>query len=546
MTNSSGLDISLLQSSSDSTVLIPASEISSPDGLAIFADPGKCYTASKIYHQEFYRTKDRSQLDNAIFCAQKAVDVCAIENPLRMKCFFILGNYLASRYDRYTNVQGQTDLDASLDALQKSLRIDEDEEGGVDFVEYERVKALGSSAQCYKMRFLLTGSQDDLNGAIRACDEALMIYEELGLDEKIAETERLMAVIHEEGFKKMEGDTRRLNRAIQYARRAVDSYEALGMIDNESMETLARSYGRRYPVSLNEDDLYDAIVIWEELVVEEDSDQGRAPYLFELGRAYYSLTKVTESPADGSEASTNLRQAVQSTPRDDPALTERSNLSRECIDFLSESIGYDVRGKPTNADIKRKKGEIFIASRQYPTQKPKLLAELSWMYFERYRSGEEISDAVDATTTLKEAVDLTPASDHKNLVSHLRSIAIMNKELYQENYDPRYLDEGIPMARRAVEVCEKSEDIEHSFKAITMNILAQMLDSMFEEEDGDCTMMAEAVKYAEQAVELMSEYCNENDGCEHCEDREMFVADREEFRRIYDAECSPLVAVGVE
>ena len=41
--------------------------------------------------------------------------------------------------------------------------------------------------------------------------------------------------------------------------------------------------------------------------------------------------------------------------------------------------------------------------------------------------------------------------------------------------------------------------------------------------------MIDIVRYAKRAVELTSKYCNENDNCEHCEDRRMYLEDLNTF-----------------
>ncbi|KAF2184896.1 hypothetical protein K469DRAFT_750735 [Zopfia rhizophila CBS 207.26] len=527
MEDDSGVDIFLLQSSSDRAVLISPSEFSSPDQLALLQHPAKCDTLSIIYHKEFYRTEARSHLDNAIFCARKVVEICPPENPLRKKYLLRLGNYLSSRYDRYTRGREQTDLDEAVQSLQGGLRVDGDDG---DLVGYERAKALTTFARCHRLRFLVTGSQDDFDSTLEDCKSALAIYNEIKDDEKIARTEHMVAILYEDSFEKTKGSTESLDRAVEWAQRAVDSSEGLGFW-NTCMKTLAGIYERRYPVSLNPDDLHAAIGCWE-LMIAQGSDRLRATYQFELGRVYYQLTKITESFDHGSEASSNIRRALQNTPSSDPARPGREKLFEECFDFLSNSVGFDIRDRATNAEVKAKTREISLASRQDPAHQAELLTELSLMYYGRYESGEATRDAVAAKDTLKEAIELTPDGDDENLASRLRLIAFICDQLYWEKDNPEYLDEGVLAAREAVGVCEQSRKIENSFKALVLHTSARVLSAKDAEDDyEDGTMISDAVRYAERAVELMSEYCNANDDCAHCKDKQMYLADLESFRR---------------
>ena len=53
--------------------------------------------------------------------------------------------------------------------------------------------------------------------------------------------------------------------------------------------------------------------------------------------------------------------------------------------------------------------------------------------------------------------------------------------------------------------------------------------------------MIDIIRYAKRAVELTSEYCNENDNCEHCEDRRMYLEDLKYLQRTYHTSVKPLI-----
>jgi hypothetical protein len=515
---------------SSNGTLIPPSEFFSPDQMAILQNPAKCDLLGKIYHKEFYRNQVRSHLDNAIFCARTTVEICPPESPLRGKYLLRLGNWLVSRCDRYDQT---VDLDEALQLLEESLK-DGDEDHVGSLRESQRAEAFSSVARCHRLRYLDIGSQYDFDCSLEASKNALEIYYEIGHDKKIAEIEHNVALLFEDRFWKTKESTGSLDHALEWAQRAVASSEGLE-IWHECIKTMSGLCEGRFSAMINQDYLHAAIRGWEELFVAQDSEPLRAAYQFELGRVYFHLTKITESPDDGSEASSNIKAALQCTPNDDPTRPERLRLWDECFKFLSDTVGFDVRGRTTNAEIKEQKKKIsFWASEQDPVYQAKLLEELSSMYYERYQSGQKICEAIAATETMKEAIELTPEDQHKELAHRLRIIAFTYDELYKDTDNTKYLDDGLLWARKAAEICEKSENIENSLKALTLHTAARILsDKINEDSPNDKTMMIEAVTYAERAVELISEYCNGNDNCEHCKDRTMYVEDLKEFRRTY-------------
>jgi hypothetical protein len=86
----------------------------------------------------------------------------------------------------------------------------------------------------------------------------------------------------------------------------------------------------------------------EELIAAQDSNP-RTEYFFELGKMHFQLVKISMSPDDGSETSNNLQRALLNTASDDPARAERERLFNGCFNFLANSIGVDIRGRPTKA-----------------------------------------------------------------------------------------------------------------------------------------------------------------------------------------------------
>lgn len=530
----SSINHSVITSSDD--ILIPPPEFTTTEQLEILQNPEKCDLLGIIHHKEFYRTQSRSDLDNAIFCARKVAEICPLENPLRRKYLFRLGNWLVSRCDRFEEREG---LNEALEVLGECLEEgDEEDNYAGELDESRRADAFTCVARCRRLLYLENGSEDDFDASVEANENAISIYEDLGANRKLATAERAVAIIHEDRYDKEKDSIEYLDLAIIWAKYAVWSCEGVG-IWGECVTNLSRLYKRRYVVSVEEEDdgvLQDAIEVWEDLFVTNDSERQKAAYQFEVGRAYFHLTKITESSSDGSEASSNIRGALQSTPNDDPARPERMKLSNECFDLLSDTVGFDFRGKSTNAEIKAKKYEISLSeSGEHSAAKAKLLEELAFMRFDRYQSEQTTSEAISAKNALEEAVQSTPENDYQKQVHRLRTIAFFCHNIYKEMDKPRYLDEGLPWARKAANVCENSEGIDKSLKALTLHTLALMLSDKVEEDSGDNrTMIMEVVEYGKKAVELISEECNGNDNCEHCGDRAMFVEDLERFQRVYD------------
>lgn len=516
--------------SSDDT-LIPPSEFTTPEQLAILETPERCDLLGIIHHKEFYRTQARSDLENAIFCARKVAETCPKEDPLRKKYLFRLGNWLASFCDRYGDIAG---LHEALEFLKECLEEDEGRDSG-NLEGGRRADALGCVARCHRLLYLENESESDFDASVKANEMSYDIYSDLEADKKIATAERALAIVYEDRYKKTKDSTEHLNKAIEEARYAIWSSERFDSWE-DCMRSLSGLYEDRYIASVKEEDeevFQEAIEYWEDLFVDQESEKHKVAYQFEIGRAYFHLTKITKSSDDGIEASSNIRRAIQSTPNDDPARPKRMRLWDECFEFLSNTVGFDFRGCATEAEIKAKRRHLYRLESE--KDKAKLLEELAFMRYARYQSTEATSEVIAANNALEESVGLTPEDDDEDRVRRLRTIAFFCQDLYKEKDNPRYLDEGIPWARKAAKVCEDSEKIDNPLKALTLHTLARMLsDKVDEDSFGDHVLMKEAVDYGKKAVELISEECNEDDNCEYCEDRKMFLRDLESFQRTYD------------
>src|SRR5262249_1300903 len=155
----------------------------------------------------------------------------------------------------------------------------------------------------------------------------------------------------------------------------------------------------------------------------------------------FRLAKLSNSPDDGSEATANIAAALRGTSADHPLRAERLKLWDEAVEFLSNSdMGFDIRGKTTNAEIVALKKEIaYWASEGDSANQAELLKDLYAMYHSRYRSSNTTSEAILAKAALMEAIELTPEEDEETLALRLRTVAFLCSELYRNSFDPKYL-----------------------------------------------------------------------------------------------------------
>jgi hypothetical protein len=242
------------------------------------------------------------------------------------------------------------------------------------------------------------------------------------------------------------------------------------------------------------------------------------------------------SPNDGSEASSNIAAALRNSRADDPARPERLRLRQEIFEFLSTSdVGFDVRGRTTNAEIAAQKKEIeYCASEGNAAGQAELLRDLAMMYYGRYQSAEALRELVASKDTMRTAIEVTPEDDEQNTAIRLRTAAFICCELFRETDDVEHLDDGIQWGRRAVEICERSADLQNSVKALISHTFGRTLHTKIDEEGPvSDAMIAEAMGAYERSVDWMSEYCSQEDDCEHCRDRKMYRKDMEHLRRRY-------------
>ncbi|KAL4868984.1 hypothetical protein BDV12DRAFT_196784 [Aspergillus spectabilis] len=520
--------------SPDGQLLAP-SDFSSPEQQALLTDHEKCHFLSRVYRREFAKSQNKAELDGAIFFATRVIEIYTSDNALAKKYHFHLGDFTASRYARY---EDESDLVNAIEALQISVSIKDDKQEDnptENLTGNQRAKALKALSQCLQLRYENTGSDVYFEDSLGYLTGALDIYEELGNAENKAICYISGADLLREKYLKNGEDESLLLEAIDWAGDAVGAVDAGTALWHEGVEVLANLYYRLYNSNQDESRLQLAIETLEDAFEMQENGAVMARWHFALGKMYLALTKITQDPEDGSEASSHLQGSLQLTPGGHPSRSERLAFWRECADYLSENnnLGLDIRGRPTRAEIYAMSHCINKVIDDNPEEAARLYKQKAFMYYARYQSGEKSGEADDAIDMLIESVNYTPPEDQEQCIERRRTIAIICDEVFSQSDLPRFLDRGIPYAREAVELCESATSVSNSVKALAMHTAARILCNKYEEDSfGNGEMAAEAVRCAARAVELMNICCDKDDGCQECEDRGMFTRDLQSMRQV--------------
>lgn len=444
---------------------------------------------------------------------------------LRKKSLFYLGDDTASRYSRYGDMN---DLETATVALQNSLMQDDEEKEATDLQGSERGKTLTAYSQCLRLRYMEQGTEGDLKKSLSSLAEALEIYNDLEDQKNVAECELLLAITYEEKFLKNTEIQEPLDRAIEQAELAKSSSKGLRTRD-DCMEILARLYERRYLLSKDTVDLLAAIGIIEDVFAVQDREAVIARYHYELGRLYLLLTQISGSSEDGSETTRNLRRSLKYTPMNDPTRPQRLEKFSEACDYLSKSVGLDIRDRTTRAEIAAHKLKLSHIPGE-DTDKARILKELSFYYYDRYESGLAIKEGIKGKNIMIEAVNLTPEENHEDVVERVRTVAFMCYGIFKETDNPKYLEEALSWARRVITLCQTSTGAETSTMALAFHTAARILFDTYNQDVGiNIQFASEAVECATRAVELISACCEKSDGCRHCLDKEIFTDDLKLF-----------------
>lgn len=207
------------------------------------------------------------------------------------------------------------------------------------------------------MRYMVNGLDADFDASLVALKSALETYRSLRDNKNIAVCQYLGAVLHEEKYQVVRNEAA-IDAAIASAQEAVEASDSDRSspgfrIWKDAIELLALLYRKRYLLIEEQEDLKDAIKTAERLYTVLVTENDRARLHFGMAQLYFALVKRTNSQDYGGEVSGHLRGCLHLTPKSHPARVEREEFFEVCFEWLSnnDQVGYDFRGRPTNAEI---------------------------------------------------------------------------------------------------------------------------------------------------------------------------------------------------
>ncbi|GIJ90123.1 hypothetical protein Asppvi_009073 [Aspergillus pseudoviridinutans] len=553
MTNPTPTTIPRSLITSPDGALLPPTSLTTAEQQTLLDEHSKLYTLGQIYRRKFQKSGEKIYLDHAIYCATRLLEIYPTDDALRRKYLFQFGDKYASRYSRYGEA---ADLNVAIDALAESVREDQDREQNLS--GSTRGKALRAYSQCLKLRYMVNHLDADFDASLVALKSALKTYRSLGDEKNIAECQVLGAVLYDEKYTLTKNEAA-IDSAIAWAQDAVEASDSdrsspAFRIWTDAMELLTSLYRNRYLLNEEEEDLEHAIEIAERLYAVLVTAPDRARLHFNLAQLFFSLVKKTNSQDHGAEVSGHLRGCLHLTPKDHPARAQREEFSQTCFHWLSRNdrTGYDIRGRPTNAEIVAQRHQIAqFGDGRDPSELARLYNQLAMMYWTRYESNERTSEAKSAIEAMKDAARLTPDNEEEEAVDRLRMVGFFACELWHEVETTNCLKLGLRSVREAAQRCVAATDIPSLVKARALHGAARLLlplcdESRYDDESDEVaelgsgdeagsseTLVQEAMRYAAQAVELAAEEgCQVDDGCENCAERSMYVEDLEHIQSI--------------
>ncbi|KAL4877865.1 hypothetical protein BJY04DRAFT_196996 [Aspergillus karnatakaensis] len=563
------------------TLLPTLSSYTSPEQQALLTSHSNCALLAKIYYREFTTTREKAHLDFAITLASRCLDLYESDDAVRKKYLYLLGKYSGSRHKRLQNNDAEDRYNA-IKALRASLSaLDDDSEAYPEtyLTGLPRARASECLGWCLKDLYEKTARSLIFDDALRYLKDAVRGYKDFGAAEGKSEALVRCYLAGAELWRlkgeKMESDEDGVlesgevpgAKESKWANNAVDAAVEGEGLWFEAKEALAGAYFRAYQGGIESESERDddsegdghsqgeeipsrdrslldlAIEHLEDVAERVDESDGNkdqlSRYHFQLGRMHFALVKVTQDSDDGSEASSHIQRSLQLTPRNHPSRPERVAFWHESADYLSKNdrLGLDIRGRPTLAEICAFGRRIDKVADEDPEEAARLSEEKAFMYYARYQSMLRYAEALSAVEVMEESVEITPSENEEQSIERRRTIAFLCDRIFAESQRPSILDRGIPYAREAVELCESASAVGDNVKALTFHTAARILSDRFQEDDEEDTeVAAEIVRYAARAVQLISNYCDKDDGCQECEDRGMFKRDLESMRKLVETD----------
>ncbi|HKZ86422.1 MAG TPA: CHAT domain-containing protein [Anaerolineae bacterium] len=267
--------------------------------------------------QNYLSTGDHNTLSQAVVAWQHILDHPRIDDaPVSFRLAVLNG--AGNTYQLWYHSTGNADdLYRALSLCQQALQLTSSSSS-------ERVACLGSLAYCLSDLFFLTGDLADLEQAIGAEQQAVVLAMSLASPDLPILLSYLSDSLRERYSRTRNLDD--LNQSVTLSKQAVkltshDSLYLSGFLNN-----LGNCWHDRYTYMHEFVDLQKAVAAYQCAVARSSpADSGRPKFLGNLGTALRERYAHTENPNDIEEAITFCEQSVRLTPPSSPHHPVRSN-----------------------------------------------------------------------------------------------------------------------------------------------------------------------------------------------------------------------------
>ncbi|KAL2802520.1 hypothetical protein BJX63DRAFT_107244 [Aspergillus granulosus] len=511
----------------------PPPKVKLEDRLVTLQDAEACDKLAKELHKKFTNENDDADLEGAITCARKTIELCSSEDPRLHRYCFRVANYLNSRHRR-SNQPFDEDLDEALEYLEIATT----STGIASEPVREKANRLGVAFNCH-VRLYLGGRDNAYSDALIAFNAVFEARLEFGDWDKTATVLHDMWAVQLAKFDDdPEKDLELLDLPIDYADKALEAAGRTGINWTQILSTKLKflEHRARNNSAKKEEDYREAVatcrILMDEGVDLEDDDQDKAAYnQWRLGRMCFLLSGVTGSADDYHEATYNLQRASEATPRDHPKWKARYDLFQAALEQFGTMLGRPPGLNRIIFSQERIVTDILASEKAEDQGEPQAeaLYQLAQLLQLRYVERNTIEDLISVTENLERAATKTSAVDPEKLTARLGLAAECYEILYHEEDDPKYLEHGIQAAQKAVNAAMNTENLADRKRAALYSALGRCMAALSEEDD-DKELMEGAVEAGEAAIAIVGTEDASDDDENYKQERQRYIYALEDWK----------------
>ncbi|KAG9002335.1 hypothetical protein FRB94_003993 [Tulasnella sp. JGI-2019a] len=434
--------------------------------------------------EQFERTKDRSELDNAIRYIEQAMDLLHEGHPARADALLLKGKLLMTGFHDRVN---RRQLDRGIECFQEALKLSPEGDQGISSL-------LDTLGLCFLTRFEQDGNRSDLDQSVDYYREVLDLRPE-GHPDRSASLSHLASGLWRRFEHK--GDRNDLDQSVNYNREALDLRPEGHPERSGSLSNLANGLLTRFEQNGDRNDLDQSIDYYKEaLDLRPEGHASRPESLSNLAKGLLTRFRQQNGAQRDLDQSLNYnREALDLRPKGHPDRSvSLSNLANSLLTQFKQNGDRD----DLDQSIDYYKEALDLRPEGHPNRSASL-SNLATSLLTRFEQNGDRNDLDQSIEYYKEALDLRPER-HPGRSASLSNLANGLLIRFEQNVDRNDVSQSIEYYKEALDL----QPGRHPGRSASLSNLANGLLIRFE-QNGDLNDLDQSISYYKEALDLRPE-----------------------------------------